>query len=42
MINEFESWARKKARDGSLTEDPEDDHDHALDGVRYVAMSKKE
>lgn len=42
VINEFESWARKKARDGSLTEDPEDDHDHALDGVRYVAMSKKE
>jgi hypothetical protein len=41
VINEFESWAHKKARDGSLTETPEDDHDHALDGVRYVAMSTR-
>lgn len=39
LIEEFESWARRKAHDGSLTEQPEDGNDHALDGVRYVAMA---
>lgn len=42
LIEEFESWSRRKARDGSLTEDPEDDHDHALDGVRYTVMARRE
>lgn len=38
-IEEFESWARKKERDGSISEQPEDGNDHALDGIRYAVMS---
>lgn len=38
-IEEFESWARMKERDGSFSEQPEDGNDHALDGIRYAVMS---
>lgn len=38
-IEEFESWARQKERDGSISETPEDGNDHTLDAIRYAVMS---
>lgn len=38
-IGEFESYSRKKARDGSVTETPTEVDDDAMDALRYAVMS---
>lgn len=35
LIAEFETYERKKRRDGSWMDDPQDGNDHGLDAVRY-------
>lgn len=37
-IGEFESYSRRKARDGSFSEDPEKISDDAMDALRYAVM----
>jgi len=38
-IGEFESYARRKLRDGSLSEEPTETGDDAMDALRYAAMA---
>lgn len=38
-IGEFESYSRKKLRDGSLSEEPTDTGDDAMDALRYAVMA---
>jgi hypothetical protein len=37
-IGEFESYQRRRERDGSFSEQPLKKHDHAMDALRYVVM----
>lgn len=37
-IGEFESYSRRRARDGSFSEDPEKINDDAMDALRYAVM----
>lgn len=39
VIGEFESYSRRKDRDGSLTETPEKKGDDAMDALRYAVMA---
>lgn len=38
VINEFESYARRRARDGSILEEVEKRGDDAMDALRYAVM----
>lgn len=38
-IGEFESYARRKLRDGSVSEEPTEEGDDAMDALRYAAMA---
>ena len=40
IINEFDRYEWKKDREGNATNTPIDNHNHAIDGIRYLAMSK--
>ena len=38
-IGEFEAYARKKLRDGSVSEEPTEEGDDAMDALRYAVMA---
>ncbi|MBL0219649.1 MAG: hypothetical protein IPQ07_38015 [Myxococcales bacterium] len=38
-IGEFEAYARKKLRDGSVSEEPTEEGDDAMDSLRYAAVA---
>lgn len=40
IINEFDRYEWKKDKEGNATNTPIDNHNHAIDGIRYLAMSK--
>jgi phage terminase large subunit len=39
-IREFQSYKFKEDKDGQLLDVPEDDHNHAIDAIRYVLESE--
>lgn len=39
VIMEFSSYAWKKDKDGKFTGDPEKEHDHAMDAIRYPTLA---
>lgn len=38
-IEEFESYSRRKAKDGSILEEPQEINDDAMDALRYAVMA---